>query len=89
MGKNVMIPLLLLDAVIELLEDLDPPEYHELRYEYCKILWLLTVKRQKLELRDAYAKIISAYDDDARDEARMRYLEKKRFIEDLDEDIPF
>jgi hypothetical protein len=89
MGKNVMIPLSLLDAVVELLEELNPPEYHELRYEYCKILWLLTVKKQKLELRDAYAKIISAYDEDARDEARIRYLAKKRFVDDLDEGIPF
>ena len=89
MGKNVMIPLSLLDAAIEFLEELDLSEYHELRYEYCQILWALTVKKQKLELRDAYAKIISTYDDDTRDEARMRYLEKKRFIEDLDEDIPF
>ena len=80
MGKNVMIPLDLLDRIIELLVDINLPEYHELRYEYCEILWALKVKKQKLELRGAYAKIISADNTDARDDARIDYLKQKSQI---------
>jgi len=80
MGKNVMIPLDLLDRIIELLVDINLPEYHELRYEYCEILWALKVKKQKLELRGAYAKIIAADNIDARDDARIEYLKQKNQI---------
>jgi hypothetical protein len=89
MGKNVMIPLFLLDRIIELLVELDLSEYHELRYEYCEILWALRVKKQRLELRDSYAKIISADDQNSRDDARIRYLQQKRFLELSDDDPPF
>jgi hypothetical protein len=85
MAKNVMIPLLLLDRIIELLDGLEPPEYHELRYDYCDITWALQVKKQKLELRDAYAKIISAGCMDARDDARIEYLRQKNCLENLAE----
>ena len=86
MSKNVLIPMALLEQIISLLQELDIPEYHPLSYEYGTILWALNVKKQKLELRDAYAKIISADNQGDRDDARIEYLRQKRF---LDDDIPF
>jgi hypothetical protein len=88
MGKNVMIPLYLLERTIALLDDLALSETHELRYDYCEILWALRVKKQKIELRDAYAKIISADDLEARDLARIEYLRERGHLRDMD-DIPF
>lgn len=84
MEKNVMIPLFLLDRIIEFLVELDLSEYHELRYEYCEILWALRLKKQRLALRDAYAKIISADDHDARDDARIDYLHLRNKLDDID-----
>jgi hypothetical protein len=90
MGNNVMIPLSLLDRIVDLLDDLNLPEYHELRLEYCQILWALRIKKQKLQLRGAYAKIILADDEDTRDEARIEYLRERGQLRDLLEgDIPF
>lgn len=40
-------------------------------------------KRQNLELRDAYAEIVFAKDEDARHAARMHYLQQKRAIGDF------
>jgi len=88
MGKNIMIPLSLLDQIIEFMQELDLSEYHPLRYEYCEILWALRVKKQKIELHDAYFRIISALDPDDRDDARMQYLQQKRALQDED-DPPF
>jgi hypothetical protein len=85
MGTNVLIPLSLLDRMIDFLACLDLPEYHELRYEYGDILWALRVKKQKIELRDAYSKIISADDQNTRDLARIDYLRLQRLLND---DVP-
>jgi len=91
MSQNVMIPLSLLDKVIELLDHWDISEYGpSLRYDYENVFWALKVKKQKLELRDAYAKIIRADNEDDRDDARMQYLLQKRFLrEDNVEEEPF
>ena len=82
MSQNVMIPLSLLEQTIEFLQELDLSECHELRWEYGEILWALNVKKQKLQLRDSYAKIISADNQDDRDDARIRYLQQKRMLND-------
>ena len=88
MDKNVMIPLSLLKQVADLLEYWDTSGYAEdFRRIYADALWHLKVKLQKLELRDAYAKIISAKDDDARHDARIEYLWLKNRIGDVD--LPF
>ena len=85
MDKNVMIPLSLLMQVVELLEYWDLSGYAEdFRRLYADTLWHLKVKLQKLELRDAYAKIISAKDDIARQTARIEYLSLKSRIGDVD-----
>jgi hypothetical protein len=90
MSQNVLIPLFLLEQIIEFMQELDLSEYHPLNYAYGNILWALTVKKQKLELRDAYAKIIQADNRDDRDDARIRYLQKRMSLErDIEDDIIF
>jgi len=89
MSQNIMIPLSLLDQIVDLLgywniNDCDP----SIRCDYNRILWALDIKKQKLELRNAYAKIIQADNQEDRHEARIRYLLQKRWLRDV-EDIPF
>jgi len=79
-SKNVLIPFPLLDQIIDFLEELRISEYHPLSYDCANILWALRVKKQKLELRDAYAKIIAAESDDDMLQARMQYLSQKRLL---------
>ena len=89
MSQNVMIPLSLLDRMIELLNRLDIAEYgYPLRDELGSVLWALNIKKKKLELRDAYAKIIQAGCQDDRDEARILYLQQKMALNDA-YDPPF
>ena len=78
MEKKVLIPLPLLLRIIELLEYWDISEYNRaIREEYDDVQQSLAVKMQKLELRDAYAKIIAADNEDSRHDARIDYLWKK------------
>jgi len=88
LGNNVMIPLPLVDQIIEVLEELDVSEYHPLHPDCCGILWALRVKKQKIELRGAYAKILQAADQEEMEQARIAYFLQKQMIPD-DEDIPF
>jgi hypothetical protein len=92
MSKNVMIPLSLMERTIELLGYLQPAAYNDLRYEHCDILNELLIKKQKLELREAYAKIVTADNEEVRHHARIEYLRQKRFLKDMEQDcgeIPF
>jgi hypothetical protein len=92
MSKNVMIPLSLMERTIELLGYLQPPAYNDLRYELCDILDELLIKKQKIKLREAYAKIVSAENEDVRHNARIEYLRQKNFLKDMEQDfgeIPF
>jgi hypothetical protein len=84
MNQNVMIPLSLLDQIVELLQVFDLSKYDPaFRYDYNKILYALMVKKQKLDLRDAYAKIIQTNNPDDRFEARIRYLQQKKALADV------
>jgi len=83
-SENVLIPLSLLDRLIDLLEYWNIREYApSICDDYYDILAALQVKKQKLELRDAYAKIIQADNPDDQHDARMRYLQLKRWIDQL------
>ena len=84
MNNNVLIPLSLFMRVIDLLDYWDIPATHGLRFEYCAVLRELKVKLQKLELRTAYSKIVSANDGDARHEARIEYLRQRHHLGDVD-----
>jgi len=80
-----MIPLSLLKQVVELLEYWDLSGFDSgFRSLYYNILWSLKVKLQKLDLRDAYAKLINAKNTDDRDEARIEYLWQRSQIGKVD-----
>jgi len=82
--KNVQIPLDIFKKLIEFLEywdvsQLDPGIHND----YTIMLTALHKKRDSLDLRDSYAKIIHADDDDKRFSARMDYLQHKRLIQQV------
>jgi hypothetical protein len=81
MSKNVLIPVGRVRQIVELLEYWDVTGYDRviLDYHYC-ILQELGAKLKKLELREAYASIIHANNDDARHAARIEYLWQKNQI---------
>ena len=70
-----MIPQTLLVRIIELLGYWDTSGYDRaVCDDYDRILLELNTKIQKLELREAYTRIIQAKDEDARHLARIEYL---------------
>ena len=87
MGKNVLIPIPLVKRIIELLGYWDISSYDRaIRDDYGDVLLSLNVKLQKLELRDAYAKIIVADNVDSRFDARIGYLWQKSRLKDMSAD---
>ena len=79
MDGNIMIPLSLFTQIVDLLEQIDCTSFdYSLRNEYGLVLWALNIKKQKLVLRDAYAKIIREDHPDETFEARLEYLREKR-----------
>ena len=81
MDRNVKIPLSLLSQTIELLEHWNLDGYDPAILCVYDIVYMAFLKkRQSLDLREAYSKIIFAQDENARFEARMRYLQQKRDI---------
>jgi hypothetical protein len=81
MAKNILLPLSLLEKIVELLGYWNISGYDcGIRDDYDSIMQELSMKMQKLELRDAYTKIICAKDEDARHSARMEYLWQKNYI---------
>jgi len=80
-----MIPRHTFEKIIDMLESphvMRMPNY----CDYLDILYELKVKMQKLELRGAYVKIITAKDSDTRDDARIEYLWQKSQIGNVDVD---
>ena len=78
MGKNVEIPLTLLKSLVTLLEYWDVSLFdRSVCDEYWDALWALKLKLLKLDLHDAYSRIVKATNDDARHKARMEYLQLK------------
>ena len=83
-GTNVLIPIPLVKQVIDLLGYWDISKYdYSIRDDYWEILKSLNIKMQKLELRDAYAKMINAENEDRRHDARIEYLRLKTRLNDL------
>lgn len=84
MDKNIMISASLLMRMIGLLEYWDISEYDEtIRQDHNIVMMILMKKKQSMELRDTYVKIIHAENEYDRDEARMRYLQQKRLMNEL------
>ena len=90
MGKNVMIPLSLMNRIIDLLGYWYVSKYDvTIQLEHYDTLRALKCKKYRLGLRDGYAKIIRAKDDDTRDEARINYLQQKCWLRDGENGVPF
>jgi hypothetical protein len=88
--KNVIIPLTLLLRIVDLLGYWDVSKYDiVIRLEHCDIIKALNNKKRRLELRDDYAKIIHAKNVDARDDARIWYLQQKSWLRDDEGGVPF
>lgn len=84
MDKNITIPFSLLQNTVSLLEYWNLENYDAvIRQEYDGVLSAFLKKKQSVELREAYAKIIRADNDDARFDARMQYLNQKRQMNEL------
>jgi len=80
---NIKIPLPLLTQTIDLLQNWNLADYDpSVQYDYDCVYYALLKKRQSLELRDAYAKVIFAENEDARHSAKMNYLQQKRQFND-------
>jgi len=80
--KNVKIPLELLSQTIDLLENIDIYGHDlSVQNDFYNVYNAFMKKRQSLELRESYSKIVFAEDEDAQSEARIRYLQHKRDVE--------
>ena len=83
-NKTVKIPLPLLSQTIYLLEHIDVSKYDcAIQCDFDNVYMAFLKKRQSLELREAYDKIVYAENDDARFNARMNYLQQKRVVDDF------
>ena len=84
MQQSVSIPLSLLKNLISLLEYWDVSLLDRaVRDEYWNALSALRMKLHKLDLRDAYSKIVKAPNEDARHMARIEYLRLKNILAEL------
>jgi len=87
MKKNVLIPIPLVKRIIELLEYWDvSKDDRAVRDDRNDVLQSLIVKMRKIELRDAYAEIIAADNEDSRHDARVSYLMQKNQLNDFSAD---
>jgi len=75
-NRNVMIPRSTLEKIIEIFESLDFSRFAN-GEDYFPVVFELKVKMQRLDLREAYARMIGAADEGARHEARIEYLRLK------------
>jgi len=81
MGKNVLIPLALLNRIVELLGYWDVSNYDPaIQLEHFDILKSLDCKKRRLGLRDDYSKIIHAKNEDDRDDARLTYIQNRAWL---------
>jgi hypothetical protein len=60
-----------------------------IRDELYNVTQALNIKKRKLDLRDIYAKVIQAQNNDTRDDARIRYLQERSWLRDDEYGIPF
>jgi len=78
MDENVKIPMWLLKRTIQLLMCIDITEYElPVQLKYQAVISAFRKKEQRLALRESYAKIIFAEDEDKRAAAKTQYLHEK------------
>jgi len=76
--KNVQIPLALFKNIITFMECCDISDCEpKLQQLYRGIFSALLTKKDSIDLRDAYAKVVFAEDEYQRKDARIAYLEQK------------
>ena len=81
MGNNVLIPMSLLARISDLLKCWNITKYDRtVQDDYRGVMRDLDAKMKKLQLREAYSKIVTANDEQARHSARMEYLWQKNQI---------
>ena len=89
MSKNVSVPQALLKRIVVLLEYWDISLFDRaVRDEYWVIFWSLKGKLLNLDLREAYARIARAEDEDARHAARIAYSCLKKQMAIVDAQLP-
>jgi hypothetical protein len=85
--QNVKIPLSLLNQTLDLLDNINLtaiPNYDETVIgSYEAVLSAFQKKKASLDLRQTYREIIFAKDEDQRFDARIRYLQQKRQLNDF------
>jgi len=90
MNKNVMIPLGLLNQIIELLRHWDLYEHGQpLCDVYDNVFWTLISIQNKVVLKSAYKKILQADSLEALDGAYIEFRQLKICILEAQEGIPF
>ena len=90
MSKNVRIPLLLLNQIVELLRHWDFYEHDQpLCDMYDNVFWTLISVQNKVVLKCAYKNILHANSLQALDEAYTEFRQLKICILEAQEDIPF
>ena len=84
MGKNVVIPSILLDRMIELLENWDISDYGpDTRFDYANVLWALKLKKQNGIHKPSYSSLVEeALSQQAGEEARLYLLDHRLFSND-------
>ena len=82
--KNVQIPMDVFKLLIQFLEYWEVYKFdRSVQDEYNYVYSVLHKKLDSLELRESYAKMVFAEDEDKRFDARMDYLQHKRIIKQI------
>ena len=90
MATNVMIPLSLMESIIDLLGYWDVSKSDAaVQIEHYEVLRFLRLKKRRLELRGDYTMMIRAKDEDGRHDARIRYLQEKSWLLEDERGCPF
>ena len=77
--KNIQIPLPLFKEILEFMEYMDDAKLDILFADMCdSILAQLRAKQDSMALREHYADIVHAKDEDKQHAAHMHYLQMKR-----------
>ena len=81
MDKNIKIPLSMFNQIAYVLQRIDTSNCgDDIQDKLELILQFFYSKRAAMELRDSYAGIVYADDDDTRAAAKQKYIEQKKAL---------